>query len=166
MRTAPPLSGMIMASGSLSTYTFRGRHAQAIRGIKYTRGAGIHFLYESYAAQKLSGAQTKQVGASTPPMLLHPNSAPHQCPPALRCTLNTNARPRPHAAQMMYELQWVAGKKASRRAIRALQPQLRRLCLQLCLVTEPGARIRLRSRSTIRVTTSPDHVTKSAPSYV
>ena len=122
MRTAPPLPGMIMASGSLSTYTFRGRHAQAIRGIKYTRGAGIHFLCESYAAQKLSGAQTKQVGASTPPMLLHPNSAPHQRPPALRCTLflNTNARPRPHAAQMMYELQWVAGKKASRRAIRAL----------------------------------------------
>ena len=57
--------------------------------------------------------------------------------PALRCTLNTNARPRPHAAQMMHELNQVAGKKASRRAIRALKPQLRRLCL----VTGPGALI-------------------------
>ena len=38
---------------------------------------------------------------------------------------------------MMYELHRVAGKKASRRAIRALKPQLRRLCL----VTGPGALI-------------------------
>ena len=38
---------------------------------------------------------------------------------------------------MMHELNQVAGKKASRRAIRALKPQLRRLCL----VTGPGALI-------------------------
>ena len=38
---------------------------------------------------------------------------------------------------MMHELHRVAGKKASRRAIRALKPQLRRLCL----VTGPGALI-------------------------
>eukprot|EP00964_Phaeocystis_antarctica_P044251 scaffold25421_cov71-Phaeocystis_antarctica.AAC.7 len=38
---------------------------------------------------------------------------------------------------MMYELHRVAGKKACRRAIRALKPQLRRLCL----VTGPGALI-------------------------
>ena len=38
---------------------------------------------------------------------------------------------------MMHELNQVARKKASRRAIRALKPQLRRLCL----VTGPGALI-------------------------
>ena len=38
---------------------------------------------------------------------------------------------------MMHELNQVAGKKASRRAMRALKPQLR----VLCLVTGPGALI-------------------------
>ena len=133
MTTAPPLPG-IMASGSLST-----RFAvDTLKQFAASRThAALEFVYESYAAQKLSGAQTKQVGAPTPPMLLHPNSAPHQRPPALRCTLNTNARLRPHAAQMMYELHRVAGKKASRRAMRALKPQLR----LLCLVIGPGALI-------------------------
>ena len=38
---------------------------------------------------------------------------------------------------MMHELNQVAGKKASRRAMRALKPQLR----LLCLVIGPGALI-------------------------
>ena len=70
--TAPPLPG-IMASGSLSTRF-------AVDTLKQFAASKTHealeSVYESYAAQKLSGAQTKQVGAPTPPMLLHPNSAP------------------------------------------------------------------------------------------
>ena len=76
---APPLPGIIMASRSLSTRF-------AVDTLKQFAASSTHAalesVYESYAAQKLSGAQTKQVGASTPPMLLHPNSAPHQRPPA------------------------------------------------------------------------------------
>ena len=58
---------------------------------------------------------------------------------------------------MMHELNQVAGKKASRRAIRALKPQLRRLCL----VTGPGALIADEAEVTFddsRVTTNPHHV--------
>ena len=64
---------------------------------------------------------------------------------------------------MMYELHRVAGKKASRRAMRALKPQLRRLCL----VTGPGALIAdVEAEVKFDDSTSSDHVTKSAPSYV
>ena len=70
----PPLPG-IMASGSLSTRF-------AVDTLKQFAASSTHAalesVYESYAAQKLSGAQTKQVGAPTPP--------PHAASPELRPT--------------------------------------------------------------------------------
>ena len=72
--TAPPLPGIVMASRSLSTRF-------AVDTLKQFAASSTHAalesVYESYAAQKLSGAQTKQVGASTPPMLCFTRTPPH-----------------------------------------------------------------------------------------
>ena len=83
--TAPPLPGIIMASRSLSTRFAVDKLKQFAASSTH---AALESVYESYAAQKLSGAQTKQVGASTPPMLLHPNSAPLHTNAPLGATLH------------------------------------------------------------------------------